>query len=814
MTVYANVIINISNRKLDRSFQYVVPSTLESKLSLGSRVLVPFGKRKVDGYVISFNDQKQVDNPKPILDVLEDLPSLGREAILLSRWMANQYLCPLVTALRCFLPPGLPTVSKRQVALKCEGDELLQILASTLDPVAASILQYLKKRKIVGEQTLYKRFGAKIVAKILDDLEQNGYVERFTAVIPQARQKPTLLVHLAKPAREIENIIQDMAKRAPKQALILRILLEQDGGTQEELLRKAEASRSILGKLVQKGLIRVEKVYSYSQEAVPEFPVSEKVSLFPQQAKALNAISDCLQAREAGTFLLFGVTGSGKTEIYLQAIAQVLQAGRQAITLVPEISLTPQMVARFRQRFGHQVAVLHSGLSDRERYDEWYRISTGQATVVLGARSAVFAPVNNLGLIIVDEEHESAYKQEVNPKYDARQVAEQRARLHNAVLILGSATPSLESFHYAEQKKYILLTLGNRIWDRPLPPVHLVDMRQELATGNSGIFSRMLLESISDRLKKREQTILFLNRRGYANFILCKQCGFVFQCPHCMVTLTFHRWGGHLCCHYCGYRQKLSHTCPSCGKDHLRPMGLGTQRVEEEVARIFPTARLLRVDADSTSQKGSCEHYFHTFERADADILIGTQMVAKGLDFPKVTLVGIISADTTLYLPDFRSREKTFQLLTQVAGRAGRGDIGGEVIIQTYSPSDESIVAASRHDYLAFYRGEIQVRRKLKYPPFTHLVRVLLYALDESKVVAAARSLNRMLIAELQGCQVLGPSPAPISKLKDYYRWQVMLKGDDLENIRQQLQPAIRAFVQQREAQDVGINIDIDPSGM
>ena len=410
-------------------------------------------------------------------------------------------------------------------------------------------------------------------------------------------------------------------------------------------------------------------------------------------------------------FLLYGVTGSGKTEIYLQSIQRVLEDGREGIVLVPEISLTPQMVNRFKGRFGDQVAVLHSGLSVGEKYDEWRKIQRKEVKVVVGARSAVFAPFENLGIIIIDEEHETSYKQEDNPRYHARDVAIERAKKHQCPVVLGSATPSLESFARAEKRVYHLLTLSKRMNDQNLPDVKIVDMREELREGNRSMFSRELFEKLQDRLMKKEQTVLFLNKRGHSSFVMCRDCGYVVQCPNCDISLTYHRYNQQMKCHYCGYESVVPTTCPECTSDHIRYFGTGTQKVEEELGKIFPEAKVIRMDVDTTSRKGSHEKLLTEFHEGQADILLGTQMIAKGFDFPNITLVGVLSADTMLHLPDFRSSEKTFQLLTQVSGRAGRHELAGEVVIQTYSPEHYSIELAGQQDFDLFYQKEMMVQK-------------------------------------------------------------------------------------------------------
>jgi primosomal protein N' (replication factor Y) len=506
--------------------------------------------------------------------------------------------------------------------------------------------------------------------------------------------------------------------------------------------------------------------------------------------------------------LLYGVTGSGKTEVYLQAIACMLQKELASIVLVPEIALTPQMTERFVARFGNKVAVLHSRLSAGERYDEWCRVARGEALVVIGARSAVFAPVPKLGLIILDEEHEITYKQEETPRYHARDIALRRAEMHGAAVILGSATPSLESYTKALRGEYRLAKLPQRIAGRPLPPVEIVDMREELKSGNRSIFSRTLQAALRDALAAGKQAIIFLNRRGYSTFVLCRTCGHVMRCPACNVSLKFHSTLAMLCCHYCDYREPYPSACPACGGRYIRHFGTGTQKVEEELRRRFPAARPLRLDADSTARKGEYRQILASFRRGEANVLVGTQMIAKGLDFPKVTLVGVITADTALNLPDFRAGERTFQMLTQVAGRAGRGATGGRVVIQTYTPEHYAVVAARKHDFETFYREESARRKELGYPPFGYLVRLLVSGGVEGNVMKAASLLTGFLGTEIE---IWGPSPCPLEKVRGRYRWQLVLRGDELEPLLAAAKEAANRFRQCAVTAKVRLSLDVEP---
>ncbi|MGI6604523.1 MAG: primosomal protein N' [Firmicutes bacterium] len=612
-------------------------------------------------------------------------------------------------------------------------------------------------------------------------------------------------------AREVaSSLSSELEPRAPAQARLLQVAAAAAQGlTKTELLRRAQAGSSSLDALLKRGVLTLREL-PLGTASCTLLPTGVAPELNRDQAQAVEQITAALEAEQTETFLLHGVTGSGKTEVYLQALAASARSGRGGIVLVPEIALTPQTVRRFQSRFGSQVAVLHSALAVRERYAEWQRIQRGEARVVVGARSAVFAPVNKLGLIILDEEHEPAYKQDESPRYAARDVALKRAAEENAVVVLGSATPSVTSYYRAQSGNYRLLTLPERVASQSLPQVTVVDMRAELAAGNRSIFSRDLLESLRVALLRGEQAILFLNRRGYSTFILCRHCGQVATCPHCEIALTWHKGGRRLVCHHCGYSERPYQVCPRCGSNLVREFGCGTERVEAEATRLLPGARVLRLDADTTAERGAHDKILTAFGRREANILVGTQMVAKGLDFARVSVVGIISADLSLHLPDPYAWERTFQLLEQVAGRAGRGKAAGRVILQTYNPEHPSIVCAGRHDYEGFYRIELERRRRRRYPPFVEVV--LLRAIGPAEGV-----LQRVLgfvverIGKRVGQGIEGPAPSPFLKQGDNYRWQVVFKGDNLASLKEDLGVLLTELKPECKRQRVRLSVDVDP---
>ncbi len=617
---------------------------------------------------------------------------------------------------------------------------------------------------------------------------------------------------------DVEPVIQQVRKRAPRQAELLGYMAQRGGqATRPELLQAL--GDSIDGPIkvaLTKGWL-VAGAVQRRRDPFGGERVEAKAppTLTPEQAQALQSIRQELIAPPGfrQPVLIHGVTGSGKTELYLRAIQAVRELGKQAICLVPEISLTPQMIQRFRSRFGGEVAVLHSALSAGEKFDEWQRIRRGEVTIAVGARSAIFAPFEQIGLIIIDEEHEQSYKQDSPaPSYHAREVAAERCRLEDALLVLGSATPALESFHKASTGEYRLVSLDYRVDNRPMPAVNLVDMREELRTGNRSIFSGTLQMALDQTMAAGEQAILFLNRRGYNTFIMCRSCGEAVECPNCAVAMTYHLGDDHLACHYCDHRTRVPTVCPNCQSKAIRHMGAGTERVEEELRKLYPTMRIARMDVDTTRRKGSHAAILKQFADHRVDVLVGTQMIAKGLDFPDVTLVGVILADTSINLPDFRAAERTFQLVTQVAGRAGRGLKPGRVLVQTYQPDHRSLLAAIEHDYHTFYREEIAFRKELDYPPFAHMIHLVTSGEEEAAVMTTAEAIQQLLVQHRFSGTILGPAPAPLAKLRGRHRHHLVLKGDSIEQMAREVRIAFASAAGKwRKGRDVSLSVDVDP---
>lgn len=834
----ARVIVDVPSKDTDRPFDYLIPERLRPWVEVGSRVGVPFGHRTLQGFVVSLHPRPEMDyaKMKPIQEVLDFAPPLSPALIRLSEWMKERYACRQITVLQSMLPTALKGKAERYITLgnpeedNGPEDGLFALLPE--NDTEQAVIAFVKQR---GEVTLEQ-----VNRAFPDDSDRikamlsRGLLREHQQIKDKMQKKTMKAVELAVEVSVAKEALESFSAKAQRQREVLEYIIEMESIlpiAMKEVLSTLGVTAGTVKALADKGYIRVEDMEVFRDPYKGrDFKPTKPLVLTQEQQHVYSRIVHKLDEFKHGVFLLHGVTGSGKTEIYLQTIQRCLDQDRQSIVLVPEISLTPQMVERFKGRFGDLVAVMHSRLSAGERYDEWRKIHEGRASVVVGARSAVFAPFDRLGLIIMDEEHETSYKQEETPKYHARDVAVRRASETGAVVILGSATPSLESYHAARSQSQEgfepeLLEMPSRALGNRLPAVEIVDMREELKDGNRSMFSRPLHEAISARLERGEQTVLLLNRRGHSTFVMCRSCGYVAGCPECDISLTYHQKSNNLRCHYCGYAEQAPEVCPECGSEHIRFFGTGTQRVEEELAKLFPGIRVIRMDVDTTTEKGSHEKLLKQFRDKKADVLLGTQMVAKGLDFPDVTLVGVITADSALNLPDFRAAEKTFQLLTQVAGRAGRHQLPGEVVIQSYTPEHYSIIHASGHDYLTFVKDELKHRKALHYPPYCRLILVTLsheqlpllvrvaenYAAD-LKGRADRRgwfgSLDRFAADALD---ILGPVASPIPRLKNRYRFQCMIKWrgtmDAVSLVRQvaeELQDSVRDT-------NLQISIDVDP---
>ncbi|WP_088069365.1 primosomal protein N' [Gottfriedia luciferensis] len=758
---YASVIVDVSVRQTDRPFDYKIPASWQDAIQPGMRVLVPFGPRKVQGFVLSIKETTNLEKVREIEEVLDVMPVLTEELLLLGSYLSDKTLCFLISAYQAMLPTAIKAVYKKHVQIT--SDEAYEKLV----PELANLFAIVKRREWTEVESLVSKIS--LVQRAIKE----GLLEIDYEVKNKANKKTERVVSLLKVLdEELTNI------SSPQQKDIIEYLRMNGQTSVKELKECLRITDSPIKTLEKNEVISIATVEVYRDPYEGrEIEKSKPLPLLEEQHAAYEQIVSSFKERKNNVHLLHGVTGSGKTEVYLQTIQEVLIEGKEAIVLVPEISLTPQIVGRFKSRFGNDVAVLHSGLSIGEKYDEWRKIQRKEVKVVVGARSAIFAPFENIGIIIIDEEHETTYKQDEHPRYHARDIAIWRGNYHQCPVVLGSATPTLESFARAGKGVYELNTMSKRVNQGPLPEVEVVDMREQLRIGNRTMFSTALNEKIIDRLEKKEQIILFLNRRGYSSFVMCRDCGYTIQCPHCEVSLTYHKHNHHLKCHYCGYETYMPKQCPSCESEHIRFFGTGTQKVEEAITKAYPEARVIRMDNDTTSRKGAHEKMLKQFGNGEADILLGTQMIAKGLDFPNVTLVGVLAADSSLHLPDFRASERTFSLLTQVSGRAGRHEKPGEVVIQTYSPEHYSIELAKSQNYVAFYEEEMKIRRSFRYPPFYYLVLISVAHVDLLKTVKVSEQISSYLREHLsESSIVLGPVASPIAKIKDHFRYQCVIK--------------------------------------
>jgi primosomal protein N' (replication factor Y) (superfamily II helicase) len=749
MSSFVRVIVD---RSIRRELDYSVPEAMTDKVVVGARVRVPFRDKSLLATVVATLEQSPAEGIKPIMALLGEKPVLSASLIELARWMSNYYCCPVETVMRSLLP------------------------------------QVIRSAKIGWKKQLF--------------------VSPARSATPEEMEK--------------------LRRRAPRQAELLEAIAQlPEPMPASDLLRQTSLDNSTLRALIRRGFAELrEQAVERDPHGTEVFVADAELAMNEEQTAALKLIETALENPETHPpILLHGVTGSGKTEVYLQAIRATLARGKTAIVLVPEISLTPQTVERFKSRFAAQpdtVAVLHSHLSEGERHDEWHKLHSGRARIVIGARSAVFAPLLNLGLIVVDEEHETSYKQEEAPRYHARDVAVVRAKIEKCVVVLGSATPSLESYHNAVIGKYRLITLTQRVDQKQMPLMRVVDLRQERRKGKkAAILSEKLSQAIADRLGKREQTILFLNRRGFSTSLLCSNCGEARDCPNCSVALTFHQhfpqagsasakmMSGRLSCHLCGHTAAVPRKCPACGQDALIYYGFGTEKVESTVVQIFSKAVVRRMDADSMTRKEAYRDTLRNFRTGKIDILVGTQMIAKGLHFPNVTLVGIINADLALHLPDFRAGERTFQLLTQVAGRAGRGDTPGEVFVQTYTPFSPSIQFARHHDFAGYFQQELEFRERCDFPPFKHAILITVRSPHEGRAKLSAETLKRRLSESLTEEFILGDAtPAPLEKLQGQFRFHILIRGEAIMRLSRLVRETIDKLPL---PEDVTVAVDVDP---
>ena len=742
----AQVIINSNVKNLNRIFDYNVPSEMQGTICVGDRVLVPFRNKKT--YEEGFIVGLKENTQYKVKDIakIQEGIKLTEENIDLAKLMARRYFCNISDCIKLMLPPG----------------------------------------------TLNKNIDSRVKDKTLN------------------------FVYLKKDIEEIEEDIENKIIKSEKQKRVLNFLIQNEGIQTTELEIITDTTNAVLKALEKKEYIEIiEEKIERNPFLNKDIKPTKKLKLTEEQQNAFNKIDETINNNENKEFLLYGVTGSGKTEIYLQLIEKIIQKNKTAIVLVPEISLTPQMVERFIARFGQEkIAVLHSKLSIGERYDQWNKIKNGECKIVIGARSAIFAPIQNLGLIIIDEEHDSSYKSETNPRYNAKELAGYMAKKNNIPLVLGSATPDISTYYKAENNKIEMLKLTKRANESNLPKVEVIDLREELANGNRSILSRKLYQEIEENLKNKKQTILFLNRRGFSTFVMCRDCGYTVKCKNCNITMTYHIKTNKLKCHYCGHEEKNLTECPECHSKNIKYFGTGTQRLEEDINKIFPEATTIRMDIDTVTRKNSHEEILNKFKNDNIDILIGTQMVVKGHHFPNVTLVGVIAADSSLYIEDYRANERTFQILTQVAGRAGREKLPGRVIIQTYNPDNFAIECSKKQNYDEFYETEIELRKQLKYPPFCDIISIGLTDTDNNKIKNVSEKLynniSRTIKNEKMDFNIYKPLPCPIDKIKNKYRWRIILKG----KLNNKIIDIINKSIEQVNSKTTRIIVDTNPTNL
>ncbi|MBZ5721108.1 MAG: primosomal protein N' [Acidobacteriia bacterium] len=806
MPDFCNVAVPVP---LDTVFTYRIPEGMTPVV--GGRVLVPFRQQRMSGIVVELHDRKPSVQTKNVLSVLDPVPVLDEQLIRLGKWIADYYLAPLGEVLRTMLPLGAEF--KRSIAYSiAEAGQMALHLAGMSGSSARScktptdqlaefrVLDYLTEREQVQEASL--RAATRVSKSVLAGMVRKKWIARED------------LSHARDAARTIKVAVLKNAdaKLNANQRTLIDTLAAAGGKLAVETLRTLEIPRTTLGTLVKRGLIEItEEPGEFTMSALKARPSPFDFQFSPAQQEALKCIQDGVSARKFTGLLLHGVTGSGKTAVYLAGMRAVLDAGRSSILLVPEIGLTPAVAADLQQVFGDEVAILHSGLSDQERAEQWHRIKRGDARVVVGTRSAVFAPVSDLALMIVDEEQDSSYKQEETPRYHARDVAVVRAKMANAVVVLGSATPSLESYFNAKQNKYALLELPDRVEQRPLPEVEIIDMRQEFQeTGQEQVISRKLGEEIKDRLERKEQVMVLLNRRGYSPVVLCRTCGKTLECKNCAIALTHHKRSRRMECHYCGYTAPVPKACIHCGSEYVYFLGTGSEKLEELLHGMFPQARIGRLDRDTVRGREDFERALNALNEGELDLLVGTQMIAKGHDVHGVTLVGVVGADMALGMPDFRSAERTFQLLTQVAGRAGRGQIPGKVVLQTYFPDHYAVQYAAQHDFAGFYDKELRFRSWMHYPPYSALANVLVRSGKLDEALGWSGTLGRWFEkTRHEGIRVLGPAAAPILRLKRDYRYHFVLKSASREKLNALLR-AMLAHAAQQKIPRTQVIVDVD----
>lgn len=814
----ASVVLSNTTRAFDKKYTYIIPEELSQRVSAGCRVLVPFGNGPLvkEGFIIEIRKENNSDSDiayKEIKKILEPYPLIQEDNIRLLEWMKIQYICTYYDVIKCMLPPGTSVKAVKKVKLKTEPELIKTFKKAGLSKIVTQL-------SCTGGECEYEELKAACDIRgfkgCIDELCGCGAISVEETYEQKVNARTVKAVCFARPAEEILQELESNSIRKIQHIKVLEILLENEMVPAADIQRFAGVTASVLNTLCKYGYICYKNM-EVNRDPLKDRQFERTQPLKPtdEQENALNILKNQLDSGCYAETLIHGITGSGKTEVYLQLISHCFEMGKKAILLVPEISLTPQMVERFVSRFGKRVAVIHSRLSLGERYDQWKLINDGSVDVVVGARSAVFAPMRDLGLVIIDEEHEGSYKSESLPRYNAKDVAQKRCEINQALLVYGSATPSVETYYRAVSGQITLIKMKNRPNTAVLPQVELVDMRLELENGNKTPFSVRLVEELEKNHGKKQQSILFLNRRGFSTFVMCRSCGFTMKCPECSVALTYHSKSDRLICHYCGFTVKNPARCPSCESNYIRYFGIGTQKIEEDIRQRMPDSSVIRMDIDTTGYKNAHEEILGKFRNENIEIMIGTQMIAKGHDFPNVTLVGILAADSLLNSGDFRASERTFQLLTQVSGRAGRGEAAGRVIVQTYNTEQYSILAACKHDFEDFYRQEILIREKLDYPPFTNVAVIVFTGRKDREVFELANSIKPVLINECpMEFNIFGPSRCTVPKVAKKYRWRIIIKARDKNTLVEKLTNLSDSLSKKVKAGDITVGIDINPYNM
>lgn len=814
MKRFAKVIVRNNSIYTDNLFTYEIPEFLSENIKIGHRVLVPFGiyNKPVEAFVFDIVSELDEDiKTKKVVDILDEEPIFSKDDISLIGWMRNKYLCTYIDCINLLYPKGY----------KLNNYKVLTLINDDLDNLSDSEMNLIK---IIKENhgciKLEKIKKVPNLNNLIYKLQKKKIIDVKWEYKNHKNEKKDYIIDISKQINNIDSyILENKVRLGSKQKELIKFVQEKKPIELSKINDVFPSCRQSILKLEEKGLVCIEEIDLYRKPKEIYSVEDKKINLNEEQLNTVNIIKREMFEENKKPYMIHGVTGSGKTEVYMEIIEYSLSQGLDSIVLVPEISLTPQTISRFKNKFGDIVGVFHSQLSEGEKHDVYKQIKEGKIRILIGARSALFAPFTSLGVIIIDEFHEGAYKSEKNPKFNSIDVAKYIANKRDVSLVLGSATPSVEEYFNALNGEYKLLEINQRANKKPMPKIEVVDMKEELMVGNKSIFSNKLKVEIQSALNCGNQVILFLNRRGFSNFVSCRKCGYVFTCENCDISLTYHKKNNTGKCHYCGYEKEIPKECPECKSKYIKPFGIGTQKIEEEIKLIFPNINVLRLDKDTTSRKGEFENILNDFKNKKADVLIGTQMLSKGLDFENVTLVGVLSADMILKFPDFRSSETTFQLITQVAGRAGRSEKEGKVILQTYDTDHYAIRHAIKYDFKGFYEDEIKIRKAFEYAPFNNMISVVISGKDNAKVEKNARKMYDSLVYLLRerGISnlefILGPNPCSISKINQNFRWQILFKDDDIEiNL---LKGIIKYIcITKRDIvfdKDTNISIDINP---